>query len=85
MVFTYVFMNLETRQAYHQMFHQLFGILSEVGREDILFSYIDSGGKGIKAVIIDMCHKQAPGKAYPKYALCIYRANAYFRFWGLSP
>lgn len=56
-------MNLETRYAYYQMFHQLFATLSEVAHEDVLFTHIHGGETGIRAVTIDMCQKQAPGKA----------------------
>lgn len=83
-VFIYVFMNLETREVYYQMFYQLFSTLSEVSRKNILFSYINSKGKGIKAVIINICHKQALGRAYFEYRLYICIANASFRFQGLS-
>lgn len=63
-MYAYVFMNLETRNGYYQMFHQLFATLSEVARQDILFTHIHGGEAGIRVVTIDMCKKQAPGKAY---------------------
>lgn len=57
-------MNVETRAAYHIMFHKLFGTIERVARRKMHFSHIHGSDDGISVVTVDMCMKQGPGETY---------------------
>lgn len=60
--YCYVFLNIDTREAYATMFKETFRILCEVGRFTLKVSHIHIGEEGIEAITADMCKKQAGGK-----------------------
>jgi len=64
-------MNLETRQAYHQMFTETFRVLKEVSRSSIKFAHI-TPGQGLRTITADMDMKQAPGKPSISYTYTEY-------------
>jgi hypothetical protein len=69
-IYCYVFLNLDTCEAYATMFCQVFSILENVARSPIRFPHIHGGEQGLRIVTIDMCNKQAPGML----SICVYYA-----------
>lgn len=61
--YAYVFINLETTEAYHKMFEKLFFHLGDVGRNPVHWAYLKQtdNAAGIRSITLDMCRKQAAG------------------------
>jgi hypothetical protein len=63
--FAWVFINLDTRIAYAQLFEEVFSQLENTARQTIHFPYMQSSNRtdaeGIRVITTDMCRKQAPG------------------------
>lgn len=76
--YAYAFLNLETRKAYAVMFKKMFLMLGNVAREPVTFQHIHGTENGIRAITVDMCKKQAPGKFMQ--SICAGPANCILGF-----
>ncbi len=64
LTFARVFSNIETSEAYENMFTALFSIIKEDTKNDVFFYHMDN--KGIKCILADVHQGQALGNVLIK-------------------